>query len=221
MTKENLFLDYGGLIFNYDFNRHTLFRAHDLALKCINSISEGPIELDRLAKAHDSAIKEYLVARQDNSEWNMDKIMNLMLSKLESPNPIPVSMISLIYKLNDHDAYPKGDAVKILKNLAKEKRVGIISNLPHDSLVHELQRFGLLNSINTITVSYQVGFRKPHPAIYLEAMKKANANPRRSTFVSHDQIEVKGAEAVGMEGILADSLEEVIGKIHENNLHKY
>ena len=38
MTKENLFLDYGGLIFNYDFNEKTLFRAHNLALACFNSM---------------------------------------------------------------------------------------------------------------------------------------------------------------------------------------
>ena len=221
MTKENLFLDYGGLIFNYNFNRHTLFRAHNIALKYINSISENPMELNRLAKAHDSAINEYLTARQDNSEWGMDKIMGLMLNKLDSPSPIPVSMISLIYKLNDHDASPKGDAVEILKDLAKEKRIGIITNLPHDSFIYELQKFELLNLISTITPSYQVGFRKPHPAIYLEAMKKANAIPKNSIFASHDKIEVEGAEAVGMEGILADSLEEMIGELYENNLYQY
>ena len=37
MEKPRVFLDYGGLIMNYDFNSNTLLRAHNLALKQIMS----------------------------------------------------------------------------------------------------------------------------------------------------------------------------------------
>ncbi|MCX6750405.1 MAG: HAD-IA family hydrolase, partial [Candidatus Pacearchaeota archaeon] len=116
-----------------------------------------------------------------------------------------------IYKLNDHDATPKGNSLEILADLAKRRKLGIISNLPHDSLVYELQKYGMRELFDTITVSYQVGVRKPHPEIYLEAMRRAGAKPENSLFISHDEAEVNGARAVGMEAILTNSLEEMIG----------
>jgi len=46
----NLFLDYGGLIVDYNFNRDTLLRAHNLALDYINSFDGDLISLDKLSE---------------------------------------------------------------------------------------------------------------------------------------------------------------------------
>ena len=211
MTKENLFFDYGGLIVNYDFNKQTLFRAHNLALRYINSATSQAIELADLSNAHDSAIQAYLQARKDNSEWSMDRIMGLMLNNLGVGKRVSMPRVSLIYKLNDHDVSLKGNALEVLNGLSRTSRLNIITNLPHDSVLYELQKFGMLGFFSTITMSHEVGFRKPRPEIYLEAIRRANATPRNSVFISHDIKEVKGAEAVGMEGVLADSVEEMIG----------
>lgn len=212
MAKENVFLDYGGLIFNYDFNRQTLLRAHGLALAHINS--EGFIlGLIELSNAHDDTIKAYLKARQDYTEWSIDQIIKLMLRHLEIESPDLTAQLATIYKLNDHDATPKGNSPEILANLSKTRKLGIISNLPHDSLLYELERYGMRELFDTITISYQVGVRKPHREIYLEAMRRAQTTPENSLFVSHDEDEVKGAEAVGIEAILTESLEEMIGFI--------
>ncbi len=210
MPKPNIFLDYGGLIFNYDFNTRTLFRAHNLAREHLDKKGFN-LDLDAISSAHDKAIKAYLEARRDGTEWHMDKIMGLMLRNLGIHSPDLVSRMSTLYKLNDHDSAPKGNAKEILTDLAQDRRLGIISNLPHDALVHELKRYGMRDLFDTVTVSYQVGVRKPHPAIYLEAMRRAKVKPSDSVFVSHEDTEVKGAEAVGMEGVLTDSLEEMVG----------
>ena len=211
MTKENLFLDYGGLIFNYDFNEKTLFRAHNLALACFNSVGFN-LNLDKISAAHDRAIKAYLQARKhDFTEWNMSQIMGLMTENLGINSPALTSQIATIYKLNDHDATPKGNSPEILRDLSQRRKLGIISNLPHDSLIYELQKYGMKDLFDTVTISYQVGVRKPRPEIYLEAMRRAEVKPGNSLFISHDEPEVKGARAVGMEAILTDSLEEMIG----------
>jgi len=212
MPRTNTFLDYGGLIFNYEFNRQTLLRAHNIALDSINS--EGfPVGLIELANTHDDVINDYLKARQDCTEWSIEQIIRLMLRRLGINSADLSSQLSEIYKLNDHDATPKGDAKRILTDLAKTRKLGIISNLPHDSLLSELEEYGMRELFDTITISYQVGVRKPHKDIYLEAMRRARAFPENSLFVSHDEIEVIGAREVGMEAVLTDSLEEVIGVI--------
>ncbi len=211
MPKQNVFFDYGGLIFNYDFSEKTLFRAHNLALAHFNSIGSN-LDLEGISAAHDKAIKAYLQARKhDFAEWGMNQIIGIMIESLGINSSALTSQIATIYKLNDHDATPKGNSPEILADLAQRRKLGIISNLPHDSLVYELQKYRMRDLFDTITVSYQVGVRKPHPEIYLEAMRRAGAKPGNSLFISHDETEVNGARAVGMEAILTNSLEEMIG----------
>lgn len=208
--KRNLFLDYGGLIFNYDFNRETLQRAHKLALSYINSLDGREVSTQALETAHNKAIGTYLWARkQDNSEWTMDQIMGLMVSNLGIT--ADVSHLENIYKFNDHNSTPYPHSRKVLAELAEKYKLGIISNLPHDSLLSELEREKMLKIFDPIVISYQVGVRKPHPKIYQTAMERANTTAKNSIFVSHDDFEVVGAENVGMKGILVKSLEEVIG----------
>jgi len=213
MSKERrLFLDYGELIFNYNFNKDTLSRAHKLALSYINSLNGHQISPRTLGGAHNKAIQVYLTARKrDNSEWKMSKIMSLMLENLGIN--ADVSELEDIYKLNDHDSRPFPNMNATLQQLSKNHKLGIISNLPHDSLITELGNYDMLDMFDTITISCQVGYRKPHPAIYNEAMNRANTKPENSIFVSHDEEEVEGANNVGMRGILVKSLEEVIGQL--------
>ena len=210
--QTSLFLDYGELIFNYDFNKTTLLKAHKLALDYINSRNGYKLDLGKLTKAHDKSIGTYLKARQDNSEWAMDKIMGIMLVDL-GLNKKMVPDISEIYKLNDHNSTPMDSTLEALPELAKTKKLGIISNLPHNSLIYELKKYDLLKFFDTITISYQVGFRKPHPKIYQEAIKRAKIKPEESIFASHDEKEVIGAERSGMKAFLAKSLDEVIGAL--------
>ena len=213
-TEKKVFLDYGGLICDYQFNRTTLFRAHEFVLDYINSQDNCKISLDRLAQTHDNIIQSYLRARnKDSSEWRMDKIMDLVLSNLELNGNVSISKISEIYKLNDHDVVPFSCTSQVLTKLAEKRKLGIISNLPHNSLISELKDFNLYNLFDTITISSEVGYRKPHPKIYLSALKKADAKPEESIFISHEEEEVAGAEKVGMRGILVKSLSEVIGAL--------
>jgi len=210
MPEKNLFLDYGRLIADYDFNRETLQRANKLALSYINSLSNQEVSSKSLETAHDKAIQAYLRTRKkDNSEWTMNHIMSLMVLNLGIT--ADVQQLEDIYKFNDHNSVIFPDSRKILGELGDKYKLGIISNLPHDSLIYELKKENMQSLFDPIVISYQVGFRKPHPTIYLEALKRANTSPENSIFVSHDKQEVIGAKKVGMKGLLVKSLEEVIG----------
>lgn len=210
---ETLFFDYGGLIVNYDFNpQTTLQRAHKL-MQCHLNLNGRWAGIRSIDIAHNKAILAYLEARKDGSEWHMDRIMGLMLSNLGNFDGLDVREVSRIYALNDHDVFLKGNVPKALDELSKRGSLNIISNLPHDAILHELGRFGIRGRFDTVTVSYEVGFRKPRPEIYLEALRRSGADPSRSTFVSHELVETQGAEAVGIRGVLANSLEEAVGAI--------
>ena len=224
MEKQpKLFFDYGEMLFNYDFNRDTLLRAHKLVLNHLDSRGQN-VSLDQLSDAHNQAIQSYLTARNKNfMEWSMEKIMGLMFRNLGIDKNAPINEVSHIYKLNDHDARPMPGLAGAMPQLAKMGELGIISNLPHDSLVYRLKEHNLFDFFKTITISYQVGHRKPHPTIYQEAMRRAEVSPENSIFVSHDQEEVDGARNVGMFGLLAmnprEALQQLEVHLHENHLY--
>ena len=204
-----LFLDYGGLIVDYKFNKKTLFRAHSLVKDYLNNLGHS-ITIRKLNSAHESAIQSYLGARESNGcEWPMKKIIGLVLDKLCEYDDAMLERVSELYKLHDHDVELKHGATA-LPELAKRHKLGIISNLPHDSLIYELRRFDLLDLFKTITMSHQAGFRKPHRKIYEFALKKAKARPSESLFASHEQAELDGAATVGMRTMLTDNLEKLL-----------
>lgn len=209
----NVLLDYGGLIVNYDFNRDTLLRAHSIALKAINSRRGCLVDLNELSNAHDRAIKEYLEARKSGAEWSMNVIMGIMLENLGLEEFVSDKLMSQIYETYDHDASLMPTAKESIPELRNLGKLGIISNLPHNSIKYELRRLGLEGVFNPVVISHEVRYRKPHPAIYREALARARITPLQGVFFSHDQEEVEGALAVGMQAHLAKNLGEVLTKL--------
>ena len=94
-------------------------------------------------------------------------------------------------------------------------RTGLLSNSwgGRDYPLDELRQI-----FDTLVISGEVGMRKPQPEIYLLAAERAGARPEDCVFVDDFSVNVEGAEAVGMKGIVHEdarttiaTLEEVLG----------
>ena len=209
-----MFLDYGELIMHYDFNMNTLERAHNIALRHINSHRKVNVSSELLRESHNLAIAKYRRSREkDNVEWSMEVIMGVMLENMGLERTVSKSNLGGIYMIYDHDSEPMPTTMEALPEIKEIGEVGIISNLPHNPINYELSTYGLTDTFFPVVVSYQVGYRKPHPAIYQEALRRAEISPEQSIFFSHDQEEVDGALAVGMQAHLAHNLGEVLTKL--------
>jgi epoxide hydrolase-like predicted phosphatase len=66
---------------------------------------------------------------------------------------------------------------------------------------------------DAVVISGHVGMRKPDPEIYLYSAKLLDVAPADCVFVDDFSLNVEGAEAVGMAGVLFRSREEVIGEL--------
>lgn len=214
-NRPYVFLDCGGLILDYTFNQDTLMRAHREACARLNTSEGVNVSLDEVIKAHRNAIAQYLKARKNHTEWTIYKLTGLMLEELGLKGKVFSSTLPFIYKLHDHDVKPRESTLESIPELQMAARLGIISDSPHDSAEYELIRYGMTRVFDPIVFSFQVGHRKPHPAIYKEALRKADLlkTPEQATFFSHDQEEVDGALAVGMQAHLAFNLAEVLSKL--------
>lgn len=90
--------------------------------------------------------------------------------------------------------------VKLIKELQKEYRIGMISNLGrswYDSIVPKDVR----DLFEVTIISGEVGMVKPYPAIFEHACEKFMLQPNEIVFIDDLESNCEGARAVGMEAL--------------------
>ena len=205
---KELFFDFGGLLFDITFNQQTSDRAHSIAQDYLKNHGINVTDVE-LREHWGSAIQKYIADRKCSVEWPMERIVGEAYGLDEH---ITQALVE-IYTLNDHDFKPYEQTEPVLKQLAEKHPLHIISDCPHDSIRHKLETYNMQDLFRTITMSYEVGFRKPRPAIYREAMRRAGTTPENSVYISHDfERDLSGAALVGMDTrlIQPEELEDLL-----------
>jgi putative hydrolase of the HAD superfamily len=92
------------------------------------------------------------------------------------------------------------DTLPVLDSLAERHRLGLVSNyyLP-GPLRRSLERFGIAGRLGAAVVSGEVGWVKPRPEPFREALRLLGADPAECVFVGDNlHADVGGASALGM-----------------------
>ncbi|WP_181397308.1 HAD family hydrolase [Cryobacterium arcticum] len=91
-----------------------------------------------------------------------------------------------------------------LQELSQSFTLTIVSNTHSASVVpRQLGAMGAAGSISHIVTSLEVGYRKPHPAIYQAALELAEAKAEQVIFVGDTwDADFDGPRAQGMEAVL-------------------
>ena len=94
--------------------------------------------------------------------------------------------------------------LEIMKRLKANYRLILLSNT-------DVMRFGFIRKkfpetmiFDEYVLSFEVGFMKPHPRIYKDALKKAEAKAEECVFIDDREENIDGAEKLGMKGVLFD-----------------
>jgi HAD superfamily hydrolase (TIGR01509 family) len=95
-------------------------------------------------------------------------------------------------------------------------KVGAVSNTYQSSrsLEKSLTKYGLMQYIDALVVSSEVGWEKPHPAIFQEALRRLGVEAKETVFVG-DIVwaDIQGAQALGMKAVLTHQYrQEVAGE---------
>jgi putative hydrolase of the HAD superfamily len=81
---------------------------------------------------------------------------------------------------------------------------GLISNVDKN-IDDTLGKLGIASKLDIIVTSLDAGAAKPQPEIFQYAMKKASVTPAVSLYIGDQyQVDMAGAKAAGMKGILLD-----------------
>jgi putative hydrolase of the HAD superfamily len=81
-------------------------------------------------------------------------------------------------------------------------RTAILSNMGAEVLRYMRQEFSWLGTFDHHTWSCELGIAKPDPAIYTHAVKSLGVPPQEALFLDDREENIRGAESVGLHGIL-------------------
>jgi len=94
------------------------------------------------------------------------------------------------------------DVLDILIRLKEHYKVWLLSNTNSRHIINEVENnFAFPNLVDGKIYSFQVGSRKPEKKIYEVACEKANVEPCRSIFIDDLELNIVGANKIGMHGI--------------------
>lgn len=102
---------------------------------------------------------------------------------------------------------PKPCASRTLKKLSGGYALALVSNFTYAPVVYAgVRKLGFSSYFNCILVSDDVGWRKPHPRMFEEALKRLDKNVEQAVFVGDNPMEdIQGAKGVGMKAIFIPS----------------
>jgi putative hydrolase of the HAD superfamily len=103
------------------------------------------------------------------------------------------------------------ETLGVLDWASTKYRRAMISNFDYaPALYHALERFGIRSAFETVAVSAEVGWRKPHPRIFEHAFTEMGIRPDEALFIG-DQLylDVLGGIQAGMDVVWLDSGREI------------
>lgn len=102
--------------------------------------------------------------------------------------------------------YP-GHIVDTVQRLAANYRLIVVSNTHGRTLVQDhIVAMNIAPHVEHIVTSIDVGWQKPHPAIYAEALRVAGVAPHEALFVGDNPVaDYQGPTAVGIPAVLVSA----------------
>lgn len=152
---------------------------------------------------HGNALNE----QQERGELGYDEFWRRTAARLG----IPAAQIDTFRR-----EFYAGDAVntgliRAIKGWRKRGlKTGIISNAPPILRQTLTAQYNIARFFDVITISGEVGARKPDPRIYQRALADLGARADEAVFVDDLPPNIAGANAIGMKGVLFTQNEPVI-----------
>jgi len=212
-TVEAVLFDYGHTLIHFDERPHEqLVDAYEkinqlLAERLEREVPAAQVLIEKVSRAVDDEIqRDYAAGREEEVE-----IAGLYDAALRGLGlELEPALIEEVMELEQHgwlrSVHTGPAVVPTLQALkAAGLRLGIVSNaayLPR-LMIGQLTALGLREFFDGVTFSSAVGVRKPHPAIYQDALTKLAVRPSAALFVG-DRLreDVEGPKRLGMRAVL-------------------
>ncbi|MFE9189941.1 HAD family hydrolase [Micromonospora sp. NPDC007208] len=202
-----IFFDFFGTLVNYSPSRteqgfhesHALLRKLGVEIGYAEFLNEWSIESTRFDE----------MTRVNNREFSMEDVTAAFLGRLlkGDPGSDTVARFVDVYLVEwNRGVTYRPDVPGIIETLAERFRLAVVTNTHKADLVpRHLAAMGISGLFETVVTSLEVGWRKPHPAIFAEALRQMRTDGADVLFVGDDYTaDYLGSVAAGIKVFLID-----------------
>jgi putative hydrolase of the HAD superfamily len=201
-----IFLDFFGTLVDYSPSRteqgyrdtHALLRDLGVDIGYLEFLERWSLVSARFDAASDA----------DDREFSMVGLGHAFMADVGRPGTdVEVDTLVGRYLAEWNQGVHAIDGVSgLLDELADEHRLAVVTNTHHPRLVPDLlATMGIADLFDGVITSVEVGWRKPHAAIYRAALESMGAEPSDAVFVGDTRIpDYDGPRAAGMSALLID-----------------
>ncbi|MDC2975149.1 YjjG family noncanonical pyrimidine nucleotidase [Bacteroidota bacterium] len=200
---KNIFFDLDHTLWDFDKNSDLTFfkilKKNDISidvskfLNCYHPINRKYWEMYRENKVSKADLRYYRL-------FDTFKKLNYDIND----NLINQLSIDYIEHLSDFN-HLIPDTLNVLELLKSKYKMHIITNGFKEVQKRKLQKSDLIQYFKTVTISEDVGVKKPHKLIFNHALTAANANVESSIMIGDNfNADILGALGIGMKAIYYD-----------------
>lgn len=192
-----------------DLGKVLIFFDNNIFFKKIAKNSPfTPEEIRELTFSH-----FYLVESFDRGAMSPEEFYRQVTKKLKAR--IDYDRFYSIY----NDVFSLNTPVfQLMIRLKKNYKIVLLSNTDVKRFDFIKNKFPEIMIFDEYVLSYQVGFIKPHPQIYKEALKKASAEAKECVFIDDREENIEEAERLGISGILMEPHTDLETVLQEKGL---
>lgn len=164
----------------------------------------GELSIDMVAlyRAYDLTRPERSVGAFEGPEGDMAAVVE---AAGFDPSPVLIErLVAMEREFSERGVELWEDSLPVVQELrARGVKTALVSNCSH-STRGIVDRLGIAEAFDEVLLSFEVGVRKPDPAIYREALERLDVAPEHAVFVDDQTEYCDGAAALGIETFLID-----------------
>jgi putative hydrolase of the HAD superfamily len=155
-----------------------------------------------------------------------DMIRSFDTGKIEPEDFYKETMLKLEAKIRQdtffriyNDVFSANPPVlDLLKKLKTNNKLILLSNTDVERFGFIKKKFPEIFLFDDYVLSYEVGYMKPHPEIYIEALKKARVRAEECVFLDDLLENIEGAQRLGMNAILYEPQTDLEHRLKQMNV---
>jgi HAD superfamily hydrolase (TIGR01549 family) len=175
--------------------------------------------------AYEVAHKKYRIVRYQqyrevtNAVWVAEALTSLG-HEVTADDPRVKEALNMFFQDFINTLELREGAKPLLKEVAQEYRLGLISNFTYGPVIHKsLRKVGIDQFFNAMVVSDDIGWRKPSPIIFQDMLQRLQVMAAETVFVGDSPLEdIKGAMDMGMHTVFIPSQFNSLKDLQESKL---
>jgi HAD superfamily hydrolase (TIGR01549 family) len=190
--------------YNIDASRRTLHKALTDA-----GFETGMAELlEAYTQAHEKyrAVRYKQLREVTNAVWVCEALNSLGCTVSPEDSRIKVAL-NVFFQNYLESLELRPYANKLIRRIKEYCKLGLVSNFTYAPVIYaSLRKLGINHHFNTVMVSDENGWRKPHKQIFQDALRKLQVKAEEAVFIGDSPLEdIKGAQAAGIKTVFVPS----------------